>query len=249
MSTLGELRLGKYMLHAPIICGSVIGKDLKMMRAGVSNAIKQGADAVELRIDGIRGQAGGDKLLDVKVPIILTNRPEREGGKFRGSEEKRVGLLLKGLAQPIACIDIELSTPEHLREKVVSGAKERGVSVIMSHHDFSATPSIDALVGVGKRLAGAGCDIAKIVTFAEEPRDALRVLDFLAEVQGEISVPVISFAMGEAGRLSRIAAPLLGSPIVYAAVGEATAPGQFDVATTGRLLRELIQKKEETVTR
>jgi 3-dehydroquinate dehydratase-1 len=46
--------------------------------------------------------------------------------------------------------------------------------------------------------------------------------------------------MGEAGRLSRIAAPLFGSPIVYAAAGEATAPGQFDVTTTKRLLHELI---------
>jgi 3-dehydroquinate dehydratase-1 len=141
-------------------------------------------------------------------------------------------------------VDIELSTPKHLREKVVSGAKKAGMSVIMSHHDFSATPPIDTLVDVARRLAGAGCDIAKIVTFAEEPRDALRMLDFLVKVQGEVSVPVIAFAMGEAGRLSRVAAPLLGSPIVYAAAGKTTAPGQFDVATTKQLLRELIQKRK-----
>ena len=243
MPTSGELKLGKHQLHTPVICGSVIGKDLKTMKTGVASAIKEGVDAIELRVDGLSNQAGWEKMLDTKMPMILTNRPEREGGKFKGSEKKRVKVLLEGLVQPIACVDIELSAPKNLREQVVSGAKEAGVGVIMSHHDFSATPSIDTLMGVARRLAGAGCDIAKIVTFAEEPRDSLRVLDFLVKVQGEVSVPVIAFAMGEAGGLSRVAAPLLGSPIVYAAAGETTAPGQFDITTTKQLLRELIQKR------
>ena len=94
------------------------------------------------------------------------------------------------------------------------------------------------MINIAERMVGVGCDIAKIVTFARTPRDALTVLDFLAQVPDSVAVPVIAFAMGEAGRLSRIAAPIFGSPIVYAAAGEATAPGQFDVETTRRLLHE-----------
>lgn len=235
-------KLGKHELRTPAICGAVIGQNIETMRASVARAIDQGADLIELRIDGLHDSTGWEKLLPVKVPVILTNRPEREGGGFKGDENKRVEVLLQSIARGVSCIDIEFSTPEPLRERVMSQAKKSGIAVLMSHHDFSLTPSIEVLTDMAKRLVGAGCDLAKIVTFAGDRKDALRILDFLAQVQDEVAVPLIAFAMGDAGRITRIAAPVFGSPIVYAAAGEATAPGQFDVATMKRLLSELIPK-------
>jgi 3-dehydroquinate dehydratase-1 len=237
------IRLGSYQLRTPAVCGAVIGESVKSMGAVLARAIEQGADLVELRLDGLREQAGWEKLLHekVKVPIILTNRAKREGGRFGGGEEERIRVLLDGIDRGIDCVDIELSTEKKFLNKVVQEAKKRGVSVLISHHDFSGTPKVDALVAVAKRMVVAGCDIAKVVTFAETSGDALVVLDFLVEVQEEVSVPVIAFAMGDMGRFSRISAPLFGCPIVYAEAGEATAPAQFDVATTKRLLRELGQ--------
>ena len=238
------LKLGKHEVRTPAVCGAVIGQDIETMRASVAGAIDQGADLIELRIDGLHDSAGWEKLLPVKVPVILTNRPEREGGGFRGDENKRIEVLLQGIAQGVSCVDIELSTPEPLRERVVSQAKKSGVAVLMTHHDFSLTPSIEVMIDIAKRLAGAGCDLAKIVTFAEGTEDVLRMLDFLAQVQNEVAVPIIAFAMGDAGKITRIAAPMFGSPIVYAAAGKATAPGQLDVVTTKRLLDELISKEK-----
>ena len=238
------LKLGKHEVRTPAVCGAVIGQDIETMRASVAGAIDQGADLIELRIDGLHDSAGWEKLLPVKVPVILTNRPEREGGGFRGDENKRIEVLLQGIAQGVSCVDIELSTPEPLRERVVSQAKKSGVAVLMTHHDFSLTPSIEVMIDIARRLAGAGCDLAKIVTFAEGTKDVLRMLDFLAQVQDEVAVPIIAFAMGDAGKITRIAAPMFGSPIVYAAAGEATAPGQLDVVTTKRLLDELISKEK-----
>ncbi|MBA7506831.1 3-dehydroquinate dehydratase [subsurface metagenome] len=235
-------KLGKHELRTPAVCGAVIGQNIETMRASVARAINQGADLIELRIDGLHDSTGWEKLLPVKVPVILTNRPEREGGGFKGDENKRVEVLLQGIARGVSCIDIEFSTPEPLRERVMSQAKKSSIAVLMSHHDFSLTPTIEVLTDMAKRLVGAGCDLAKIVTFAGDRKDALRILDFLAQVQDEVAVPLIAFAMGDAGRITRIAAPVFGSPIVYAAAGEATAPGQFDVATMKRLLSELISK-------
>ncbi len=241
---MGELRLGEHKLLTPAICGAVMAEKVDEMKAGVAKAIEQGADLVELRVDGLHDQACWEELLPVKVPVILTNRPEPEGGGFRGDENKRIEVLLQGIARGVSCIDIELSTPEPLRERVVSQAKKSGVAVIMSYHDFSITPSIEVMIGTAKRLAGAGCDIAKIVALAEDTEDALRMLDFLAQVQDEVAVPIIAFAMGDAGKITRIAAPMLGSPIVYAAAGKTTAPGQLDVATMTHLLHELIPKEK-----
>lgn len=159
-------KLGKHELRTPAVCGAVIGQNIETMRASVARAINQGADLIELRIDGLHDSTGWEKLLPVKVPVILTNRPEREGGGFKGDENKRVEVLLQGIARGVSCIDIEFSTPEPLRERVMSQAKKSGIAVLMSHHDFSLTPSIEVLTDMAKRLVGAGCDLAKIVTFA-----------------------------------------------------------------------------------
>lgn len=232
------IKLGRHQLETPAVCGAVISESVGAMRAGVEKAVKQGADLVELRLDGLRELAGWEELLRAEIPLILTNRPKREGGRFEGGEEERVKPLLEGISRGVSCVDIELSTEKRLLDRLVREAKKQGVCVLMSHHDFVGTPQPDALIKITRRMVEAGCDVAKVVTFAEKPRDAVRILDFLVQVQGEVRVPVVAFAMGEAGRLSRIAAPILDSPITYASVSEATAPSQFDVATTKRLLRE-----------
>jgi len=234
----GTLKLGKHKLRVPAICASVIGDDVGVMAAGIARAIEQEADIVEIRLDGLHKQVRWEKLLKTKLPLILTNRAEREGGRFKGEESARVNHLIKGITEGVACVDIELSTKKPLLNEVVKAAKTHGTSLLMTHHDFNKTPSIATLTNIAKRMADAGCDIIKIVTFARISQDVLTVLDFLTQVPDSVAVPVISFAMGEAGRLSRIAAPLFGSPIVYAAADEITAPGQFDIETTRRLLRE-----------
>lgn len=237
---MSELKLGKHRLRTPAVCGAVIGKNLSEMRAGVARAIKQGADLVELRVDGLRNQAGWEKLLRKDLPIILTNRPKREGGGFKGGDDERVNLLLGGIERGVPCIDIELSTPKKLRDQVVSEAKRARVTVLMSYHNFSTTPSTNVLMGLTRDLASAGCDIAKIIPFAKNPGDALRTLDFAVQVLGEVEVPVVTFAMGDAGVITRLITPVFGSPLVYAAARKRTAPAQLDIATTKQLLRELI---------
>jgi 3-dehydroquinate dehydratase-1 len=66
-------------------------------------------------------------------------------------------------------------------------------------------------------------DVVKVVTYAKEPRDGLRVLSLI----GAVEKPTVAFAMGPAGAYTRVAAAALGSPIMYVSLGEATAPGQM----------------------
>jgi 3-dehydroquinate dehydratase-1 len=237
------IELGGHRIETPAICASVVEGDVNAMAARAAKAVEQGADIVELRVDFLRNLEGWKKLLSGDVPLILTNRTEREGGRFKGEEQARVNYLLEGIAEGVACVDIELSTPPQLLEEVRATAKKHGTSLLISHHDFTGTPSVNILLDIAKRIENAGCDVAKVITFAKTPRDALTVLDFLAQAPDSIAAPVIAFAMGEAGRLSRIASPLFGSPIVYAAADERAAPGQFNIAMTKRLLHELGLRK------
>jgi len=50
----------------------------------------------------------------------------------------------------------------------------------------------------------------------------------------------IGIAMGELGRYTRVVAPLLGSPITYAFLGDESAPGQLDVKHTQMIIEKLM---------
>jgi len=235
---LETLKLGKHKVRTPAVCASVIGENVDAMAAGIARAIEQKADIIEIRLDRLRKNSEWEKLLETELPLILTNRAEREGGHFKGEDGARIKYLLKGIEEGAPCVDIELSTPHSILNKVIETAKIHGTSLLLTHHDFKETPPIATLMNIAEKMAGVGCNIAKIVTFARTPKDALTVLNFLNQVPSYVKVSVVAFAMGEAGRMSRIAAPLFGSPIVYAAAIETTAPGQFDVETTRLLLHE-----------
>ncbi len=237
---MGELKLGKFLLKTPAICGAITGFNLEEVETGILSAIKQGADLIELRFDNLREKKGWEKLIPTDVPTIFTNRPKREGGGFRGTEEKRVDFILDAVINGVSCVDIEFSTPKKLRNLVISEAKRLGVSVIISYHDFSKTPAVDKLIDFAKKMASARYGLVKIVTFAKGSVDSHRILDFLAQAQNQVSVPVLAFAMGEVGRVTRIIAPLMGSPFTYANVGKPTAPGQFEVAEAKKLLCTLM---------
>ena len=235
MRGLGILRLGGRRIRTPAVCGSVMGRTLEELERGREKAERRGADLVELRLDRLEEGPDWERLLEGKLPVILTHRPEREGGFFRGKEEERVKGLLKGMERGVPCLDLEFSTPPRLRRLILSEARKRGTSVILSHHDFSGTPPLSHLLKRVREMEREG-DLVKVVTLARSTEEVLRVLELY---QAKPSVPLISFAMGEVGALSRILSALLGSPLVYASVGGPTAPGQMDVETTKKLLERL----------
>ena len=234
MRDLGILRLGGRRIRTPAVCGSVRGRTVEELERGRREAEGRGADLVELRLDGLEEEPDWGRLLGGRLPVILTHRPEREGGLFRGGEEERVRRLLEGMERGVPCIDLEFSTPPRLRRLVLSEAERRGTSVILSRHYLSGTPPLPQLLRRVGEMGREG-DLVKVVTLARSTEEVLRLL----ELYGRTSVPLICFAMGEVGSLSRILSALLGSPLVYASVGEPTAPGQLSVETTRRLLERL----------
>lgn len=208
------------------------------MLTKAEQALGRGADLVELRIDFLE-EVDLPKLLEEDIPLILTNRPPSEGGRFKGDEASRVKLLLEGVSLGAPCVDLELSTDPDLVREVRERAERAGAGLILSWHDFGQTPPLERMLEVAKRMGSAGCTIGKIVPTAHSPRDVLTILDLLLEAPSQAKIQVVAFAMGEKGKFSRILAAAFGSPLVYAAAGDPLAPGQFNIETTKRLLEEL----------
>src|SRR3989338_8331989 len=72
------------------------------------------ADIIELRIDYIK-DVDLKRLLEKRIkPVIVTNRPVREGGKFNGSEEERIELLKLALQLQADYVDVEHDSIQHI---------------------------------------------------------------------------------------------------------------------------------------
>jgi 3-dehydroquinate dehydratase/shikimate dehydrogenase len=175
------------------------------------------ADLVEVRLDPLTDPEPEAIVAAVGRKLILTCRPENEGGRYVGSEEDRLDLLRRGIAAGAAWIDIELSAALRLGSPGAS-------RLIVSHHDFEGTP--DDLDGLVERLLEHRPDVAKLAVTASGPEDVLAVLALLRRHHGP--APLAAHTMGAAGVAGRILAARFGSAIVYGAArpDAAAAPGQ-----------------------
>jgi len=100
--------------------------------------------------------------------------------------------------------------------------------VILSWHEVKKTPGQKALQKRIKDMAALGPDIVKIVPYARRYEDNLTVLNLLSYGRRR-AIPLIAFAMGPYGRMSRVMAGLMGSLFTYVAPEKGTeVPGAID---------------------
>jgi 3-dehydroquinate dehydratase-1 len=190
------------------------------------------ADLLEIRLDAL------ETLPELSVfkkatakPLLFTCRPGWEGGHFKGDEQQRLGILQKALAAGADFIDIELKAAIEMRRTLLDACSETSCRLLISWHDFSGTPSRQALMTIFQEMYRSGAHIGKIVTTARRFQDVLQVLSLQDEAE-EMSFPLIAFCMGEKGRISRLATLELGGFMTYAAPdqGGESAPGQLKVS-------------------
>mgnify|MGYP006278761033 CR=1 FL=1 len=206
-------------------------------------AAREHADFVEFRMDLADDPLGALREYSGGLPLLVTNRVEWEGGEAPDTRE-RLDALATAIELPmVEAVDLELATlADGDAARVREHAREHGVSVVVSTHDFEATPSPARLRELLRSACAEG-DVGKLAVTADSSGDVLDVLSATLDLT-EAGETVATMAMGEAGRHSRAVAPLYGSRIGYAPVdpAEATAPGQYDLATVRRLVDELESK-------
>lgn len=227
---------------------------------GDEPAARDHADLLEYRMD----LADGDPLdaladYDGDLPILATNRAAWEGGDAADDEARLDALAEAVTLDCVGAVDVELAalvgvgdgadtvadSDGDRREVggtaggVLARARSHGVTVVVSTHDFDGTPGLSDL---GHQLAEACSlgDVGKLATTAVTKGDVLNLLRVTHEFTNAGS-DVATMAMGAIGRHSRVVAPQYGSRIGYAPVHteNATAPGQYDLATMRRLVDEL----------
>lgn len=205
-------------------------------------ALLQGADILEIRMDllGIKDTKSALKMIAevkaaVNIPCIATNRLPNDGGKWEGTEEKRIQLLLD-ILPVVDAVDVELAAVDDLREKLISTAHELGKTAIVSHHDFNGTPPMEKIRNMLEMAWQSGGDIAKFAAKANSTADTMNLL----RVTHAATRPVCLISMGDIGKHTRVIAPFYGSVLTYGSIGEAVAPGQLNIAELKRTMRLLL---------
>ena len=198
---------------------------------------------VELRLDWLSSRGEIDRLLArlridrKKVCAIATLRRRAAGGKFSGALHEQMSLLRLAAEAGCAWCDVEVESAEQVNAVALDELRQVGARVMISFHDFRATPR--NLGAVVRRLQRCGGDAIKIAAQARTIGDSVRVLATARRQRNVVAVP-----MGEAGLPARVLALRAGSALAYAAADQATAPGQLSVSEMrGRYRAEKLDRR------
>jgi 3-dehydroquinate dehydratase/shikimate dehydrogenase len=222
-----------------MICIPIIANTLDDILRDMAEASKV-ADIIEVRLDYIKNPDLKRILERRTKPVIITNRPAREGGRFEGSEEERIAALKLAIQLQADYVDIEHDSIQHIRRDTVHRVPTK---LIVSYHNFRETP--DNLISIYQKLSQYGADIIKIVTYANTITDNIKIYRLLQEAQA----PLISFCMGEYGIISRILYKRFGSYLTFAALqkGKESAPGQITIHELLHVYRAQKQDKDTAI--
>ncbi len=168
-----------------------------------------------------------------EVLCIATCRRQSLGGRYRGSIAAEIALLLKAAQAGCRFVDLELETAEHAEARALN-ALRRQARLILSHHDYERTRPPEPVFERMRRFEPA---IYKLAFTARGFSDNLVLERFLRRYAH--AFPIVALAMGEWGLPSRLLALRAGAAFTFAGFspGDATAPGQLDLATLRSLYR------------
>ena len=188
---------------------------------------------VEIRLDLLRLNPEKIDVLAMQCrQWVATCRP---GDHL--TERERTVLLSAAIRSGATYVDLEYEAEASYRQPLMDLAAQYRCKVILSYHNFDATPDLDTLNRIIRHSVVMGADCVKIATTAHSPADCTRIMSLYSEHHH-----LVAFAMGETGKITRIAAPLLGAAFTFASVDEThlTAPGQLTASQMEKIYHILL---------
>jgi len=214
-------------------CISVAEKTPQKVKQTLKIALKK-SNYVEVRFDFLKIEQIPETLEIIKKDlnkVVCTLRPKTEGGKFTGNEKERIAILKLIAEYTPFLLDVEFNTLKK-NTQLRKYLKSTKTKLLVSWHDFKKTPNSTQLKSKINQMSKFSSNV-KIVSTAKTTNDSTRMLELYSK-KGKMSL--ISFAMGDFGRVSRILCLYLGSPYTYVSLGKAVAPGQFSVDEVNNII-------------
>ena len=205
------------------------------------------ADMAEFRIDLLDFASDTKAVIELgkelnqvlrNKPLIATIRTANEGGQLKISDADYESTYTEYLKQPfMQLLDIEMFRDQARVEKLTQRAHQKNVLVIMSNHDFDKTPTQQDIEQRLLKQDQMGADILKIAVMPKSKQDVLTLMNATLNVSQKSKKPLLTMSMGRLGTISRIATANMGGSMSFGMIGEASAPGQIDVAQLKQFLK------------
>lgn len=219
-----------------MICISLKGNSVEGCMESVAVACSQAASfgfPADQLVFEIRADLGALLSADVSRLVSLIKK-DCSGGACKvlvtcREGDSRGDVLEAAVLAGADYVDLELDAQAGLFSRIMDVARMKGCRVVVSHHDFSDTPSVGELRSIYDRAVAMGADIVKIVTTAETLPQASRILALYRLCRG--NVPLVAFTMGAKTRFTRELCLRMGSPFTYVSIDRenAVAPGQYSL--------------------
>ena len=216
------------------VCGVIAASTAREMISQLRLGLKS-TRTLELRLDYLRHAKERAAFLDWlrrKRPpavFIATCRSREGGGLFRGSRKGQLEVLAQAVRAGCRWCDVEIETAKRASPAALRGTLAPA-RLMVSRHDFRQTPR--NLPGIARELFRAGGEIVKIAGHCRSISDSVRICELARGRRDIVAIP-----MGEIGLAGRILALRAGSALAYAAVEQATAPGQLSLDAMMHLYR------------
>ena len=231
-----------------MICTTIQNRNLEQIYEALENC-----EMAEIRLDRCDiTEKQIDELFSADVPLVATCRvaevaQRTEALKDLPEQSRKIRAmqiterkLIRAIEAGARYVDVELEAEKQMSKRVRQAAHENGTIFIRSYHDFEGTDSLEALKAIVEKCVYHGADLVKVVTTANAPEDAGKVLalyDWCRSYSDDRIAALadgglVAFCMGEAGKQSRLDCLKAGAPYTYAALteDEAAAPGQWATA-------------------
>jgi 3-dehydroquinate dehydratase-1 len=224
----------------PSIITPLVGRDAAALRAELAFIVPRRPDMLEWRIDHFARLADTDAVIAMAreiraaaagVPLLLTRRSVAEGGQAIALAEADVVALYARMCHErcVDLIDCELSQARAQVAHLRAASASCGVAMILSFHDFRATPGADEIVARFVHAEQLGADIAKVAVMPAGPSDVLALLGATQRASQAVGIPLIGISMGGIGVASRVFGWQFGSAATFAAGLGDSAPGQLAI--------------------
>ena len=225
----------------PKVIVPIVGKTQHEILADATQIIAIVPDLIEWRADfydevlsekGLKDTLGKLRSILQSIPLIFTLRTSSEGGNIQISDEKYSNLL-KFVAKlgDADIIDVELFRREGKITELVDAIHDRNGLVIMSNHDFHATPEKTEIVSRLRKMQDVGGDLLKIAVMPQSVNDVIVLMGATNEMATKYGQkPLVTMSMGGLGVISRLAGEVFGSSMTFGSAGKKSAPGQISVS-------------------
>jgi 3-dehydroquinate dehydratase-1 len=162
-------------------------------------------------------------------PLIFTYRTSREGGFGLDDDDTYCDINTEAIMSGhIDCVDLEFSKGRGLILDIAGQARNKGLKTIISKHIFDRQVLKDEMIEMLCEMQDTGAEIVKLAAHTPDARSAGEVISAAKEMYEKYAkTPFITVGMGEAGKITRAAAPFYGSSMTYARGLRETAPGQI----------------------